>query len=213
MPYQEREQVDHVFVDAENRVHVLLPVVRGERIALDNTCKTVKEMQQFFLGSEAIMSGNGGRVLTEAKPSCLASLKQYEIDLTADIESLQDNPSLELLKLLKEDRLVQIRAYIYVLEQMVIPELLHQIGEGQYPTFPDKVKTILNKKENALGMVLSPVVPDYALRIEEPVFSLSRRYQQPGLGPTLREKFDDKTFDFNYTPPKQVILKPQFGVL
>lgn len=28
MPYQEREQVDHVFVDAENRVHVLLPVVQ-----------------------------------------------------------------------------------------------------------------------------------------------------------------------------------------
>lgn len=45
----EPKTAEYLHIDSHNRVHLLLPIVGGESIGIDNTCKTVMEMQAFFM--------------------------------------------------------------------------------------------------------------------------------------------------------------------
>ena len=67
---QEPQFSPYLYVNPEdNRVHLMLPIVSGDQIGLDNTCKTVQEMQKFF-----------GLTSTSAtmQNSALAELKKYK---------------------------------------------------------------------------------------------------------------------------------------
>jgi SidC N-terminal domain len=92
-----------------NQVHLLVPVVGGQEISTDNTCKATVALKEFF----------DGGALTE--------LTVYKDALTYDIALLEEGNS---LRVAKEARFVQIEAYIEAVQAMrysyggVIRELL-----------------------------------------------------------------------------------------
>jgi hypothetical protein len=48
-PLTEPSAPRYIYINPEtNMVHVLMPVVSGVQIGLDNTCKSVASLQEFF---------------------------------------------------------------------------------------------------------------------------------------------------------------------
>ena len=99
IPMTDPTSARYIYVDATtNRVHVLLPVVSGDEIGLDNTCKAVYAVQEFF-----------GRSRDAKGISALSSLKSYQEALAFDIGLLKEDSELKEKKI---SRLGQVNAYI-----------------------------------------------------------------------------------------------------
>jgi effector protein SdcA len=47
--FKEPEQCEYLHIDKNNKVHILLPIVGGDEIGLDNTCETTGELLAFFM--------------------------------------------------------------------------------------------------------------------------------------------------------------------
>ncbi len=187
LPLAEPKTAEYIHIDSENRVHLLLPIVGGETVGLDNTCKTVMEMQTFFYGKEG----------KDKKPSALEVLSDYAIKLEQDIAFLQESGKFSELLAEKRHRLVQIQGYASILEKVKDRFVK---ADAAFPEFPKAIHTMLERQSNCITIHLSPEHPDYFLRTKSPVFSLARppavirdgyyvdhpvdRYA--GLGPSLR---------------------------
>ncbi len=92
IPFAEPVSPRYIYINpATNGVHLLVPMVSGQEISTDNTCKATKELQDFF---------DGG---------ALCELNAYKSALAFDIGLLEEG---NLLRTAKEDRLAQIEAYI-----------------------------------------------------------------------------------------------------
>lgn len=92
LPLTEPVSPPHIHINpATNRVHLLVPVVSGQEISTDNTCKATKELKDFF---------DGGAV---------RELTAYKSALEFDIGLLEESHP---QRAAKEDRLAQIEAYI-----------------------------------------------------------------------------------------------------
>ena len=98
IPFAEPLSPRYIYINPEtNQVHLLVPLVQGQEISTDNTCKSTA-------------------ALTEFKKTALNELNTYQSALEFDLELLgDDNPP---LKALKEARLTQINAYIHALAPM-----------------------------------------------------------------------------------------------
>lgn len=79
-----------------NYVHLFVPLVQGQEISTDNTCRL-------------------GAALNEFKLNVLGELNTYKSELECDLQLLEDSSP---LKALKKTRLMQINAYIRVLPEM-----------------------------------------------------------------------------------------------
>lgn len=185
LPLVEPKTSDYIYIDEANHVHLLMPIVGGETIGIDNTCKTALEMQTFFYGRPP------------GDPSALQVLVSYEQALQADISFLEGSTRFPELLAVKRHRLTQIQGY-----KLMLRELRLKFGEeGSHPKFPAGVHALLARKTNCLTMHLSPKSVDNFLRTEAPAFSMTRppRVMGPdgyfiipptdgyvGFGPNLR---------------------------
>jgi len=167
---KEPERCDYIYIDERNKVHLLLPIVGGSEIGLDNTCKTTMEIKNFFFGN--ISHG----------VSAVSRLTEYQRLLEEDIQALKDQQVLfkyddKALIEEKEQRLEQIKQYIELIEK-----LKHQYdSDGEieklrnlYPPLPTGIQNLIRDSENASAVRLSPNLPDMFTRFENPVFSLRR---------------------------------------
>ena len=137
---------------ATNRVHLLVPIVGGQEISTDNTCKATVALRNFFSGD------------------AMRELNSYKDALEWDIQLLAiDDP--ESKKALKEERLTQIYTYIEALQAMHYsyssavtaflerPSNLHSIHLR--PRSQDSVSRVINpaftvkRGNNAGGVPLS----------------------------------------------------------
>lgn len=160
IPLSEPKSADYIHIDSENKVHLLLPIVGGDTIGLDNTCKTVMEMQTFFHGKEG-------------KPSALNVLNDYASKLEKDITFLKGTEAFSKLLAEKEQRLKQITGYTKILEYL--QKNTQFIDENaEYPIFPEVIHKFFEKKTNCLTVHLSPKEADFLVRTKDPVFSLNR---------------------------------------
>ncbi len=76
---------------------LLVPLVQGQEISTDNTCKSTAALGEF-------------------KSAALNELNAYKSALEFDLQLLEDDE--QPLKVLKEARLLQINAYIHALPAM-----------------------------------------------------------------------------------------------
>ena len=53
---EEKDTVDYIYIDANNKVHILVPVVGVQTIGTDNTCQTFREMQLFCKATQRNIS-------------------------------------------------------------------------------------------------------------------------------------------------------------
>ena len=98
IPFAEPLSPRYIYINPEtNHVHLLVPLVQGQEISTDNTCKSTV-------------------ALTEFKNAALNELNTYKSALEFDLELLGDDDS--PLKALKETRLTQINAYINAMPPM-----------------------------------------------------------------------------------------------
>jgi len=98
IPFAEPMSPRYIYINPEtNHVHLLVPLVQGQEISTDNTCKSTA-------------------ALTEFKKAALNELNTYKSALEFDLELLGDDDS--PLKALKEARLTQINAYINAMPLM-----------------------------------------------------------------------------------------------
>ena len=145
---------------ATNCVHLLMPIVGGQEISTDNTCKSTKALQEFF-------AGDGG---------ALSELNAYKDALKLDIQLLGDkSPE----RVLKEDRLTQIRAYINAFKD---PRF----------NYSDAVNDLLKRPSNLHSIQLRPGVIDSASRVVNPTFTVDRRNNASGapLSPLYNAMYD-----------------------
>ena len=142
-----------------NRVHLMMPVVSGTEIGLDNTCKSVYALQEFFGKSER-----------PKQITALDELNRYKAALEFDISLL---PAESELKDQKQDRLNQIDEYIKLIEKIQSNEDLNTLSV-QFPAYPAPLQTLMREKDsNLYSMVLRPTAQDLYLRSVNPVFSVN----------------------------------------
>ena len=98
MPFAEPTAPRYIYINPEtNQVHLLVPVVGGQEISTDNTCKSTVAMDKFFQGA------------------ALRELIAYKAALEFDLQFIEDgHPQKEP----KQERLTQINAYIAAIPAM-----------------------------------------------------------------------------------------------
>jgi len=160
-PLTEPTNPRYIYINPKtNQVHILMPIVSGTEIGLDNTCKSVFALQEFF-----------GKTLDINQRAVLDELTAYKKGLEFDMGLLDDNSAITTQK---EERLLQINQYISAVDAVLQSDVLDPL-KLVFPEYPSAVQEIM-KKENANlhSMVLRPTEKDSFLRFVNPVFSVER---------------------------------------
>ena len=152
----------YIYVNPENnQVHLLMPIVNGKEIGIDNTSQTVMALKVFF-------GKNAGAAVEQQ--SALSELKRYQRALQFDMSWIQvDSP----LKRQKMERLEQIQRYIGVLQIIQTSPLLDTLN-AVFPDYPQPIKERLSQNTNIYSMRLHPRNPDSRLRAVKPIFTVDR---------------------------------------
>ncbi len=175
--FKEPERCDYLYIDENNKVHLLMPIVGGDEIGLDNTCQTSVELRSFFYGSTR---------RDEARHSAEQQLTDYKKNLEADIQAINNQKGITrnayaYLLLEKKERLKQIEKYIELIK--VLKEEYDNNGEIIIikkivtPPLPAGLNQIIQSSENAGAVRLSPENPDLATSFKNPLFRLNRHYE------------------------------------
>ncbi|KTD53609.1 protein SidC, interaptin [Legionella santicrucis] len=208
--FKEPERCDYVYIDENNKVHLILPLVGGERIGLDNTCQAGVELKTFFHGSK-----HGSTI----KYSAQHHLEEYAKSLEADIQAIKKQKAISPLAFedqlkIKQERLIQVKEYIKLITVLKkdydkdkgidMLKILNN-GDNRYPALPPKVSALLKSATNGFGVRLSPFETDPLTRFNDPLFSIKRntsKYRtqdgkvgevKEGLGYRLRSTFYDES--------------------
>ena len=151
----------YVYINPKtNQVHLLMPVVGGVGIGVDNTCASVRGMQA-FLG----LSRDAHQI------AVLDNLKQYKEALLFDLSLLNEGSELHQKK---SDRLLQIERYIKILEAIKGNRILGGLTK-EFPEYPEPIQDLMQHKDSNLhSVVLRPRHKDEYLRFVNPVFTVKR---------------------------------------
>lgn len=176
IPFTEPVSPRYIHINAAtNRVHLLVPVVGGQEISTDNTCKATVALREFFNGE------------------ALRELTAYKSALALDIGLLEAGNA---QRVAKEVRLAQIEAYMEAISAMRItygeamtaflarPSNLYSIQLR--PRVQDSQSRVVNpafnieRRNNAAGVPLSPLYnamhstfPGVAIAVSDPRTTLT----------------------------------------
>jgi tRNA A22 N-methylase len=131
----------------------------GIEIGLDNTCKSVYSLQEFF-----------GLAGANEQKTALGELRRYKEALEFDLKHLSASEA----KKLKEERLHQINTYLALLNQMKNDKQIVKPLHLAYPLYPAPVEKLMKAKDaNLYTVILRPKEQDILLRTTaiSPVFS------------------------------------------
>ena len=152
IPFTEPTAPRYIYINpSTNLIHLLVPVVKGETIGTDNTCKTTAASDEFFNGA------------------ALRELNAYKSALEFDLQLLGNDHV--TLRDAKQQRLIQIDAYIAatpamqkiyknaITAQIQIPSNLYSIQLRPRIQDPDSpvVNSVfnINRKNDTTGTPLS----------------------------------------------------------
>jgi len=172
LPLKEPLSARYLYVSPENIVHVFMPIVSGTSIGLDNTCKAVFALQEFFnKGSNS-----------NKKSSLKGELLAYKEALESDISLLEAHSELAQQK---QERLNQIDAYIKVFTALEKHQELACL-DTSFPSYPRPLEGMMQDRNtsNLYSMVLRPSEQDGYLRSEgaNPIFHVAHRSVSRQIG-------------------------------
>lgn len=157
--FQEPIAARYIYVNPEtNHVHLMMPVVGGTNIGVDNTCKSVYALQEFW-----------GKSYQQKNNSILDELYDYQRKLEFDIDLI---PVENTLKQQKKERLEQIKSYIDVVENIQKSAEIDALSLA-FPVYPQPLQKIM-QDSNLYSMQLRPQNMDQYIRSVDPVFSITR---------------------------------------
>ena len=156
----------YVYINPKtNQVHLFMPVVGGVGIGTDNTCASVRGMQEFF-----------GKSRDSHQMAVLDNLKQYKDALLFDLSLLEEGSEVYQAK---SSRLKQIGQYIHILEEAAKDEKVFEGLTKAFPYYPEPLQKLMKGEDsNLYSMVLRPKVTDEYLRFVNPVFTVKRDGEQ-----------------------------------
>ncbi|MGC1181762.1 SidC [Legionella sp.] len=164
LPLKEPLSARYLYLSPENIVHIFMPIVSGTTIGLDNTCKAVYALQEFFdKGSNS-----------NKKASLKMELLAYKEALESDISLLlgADSP----LRQQKQERLNQINAYLKVVGFVEKHPELNCLNSS-FPSYPRPLESMMQDRatSNLYSIVLHPQEQDGYLRTEgvNPIFRVA----------------------------------------
>ena len=143
-----------------NIVHLIMPIMSGIDIGLDNTCKSVYSLREFF--------GIAGE---NKQTDAIGVLNRYKQALEHDVHFMP--PSHE--KVLKVERLAQINHYLSIIKKLQKDPLIRDSLAKDYPSYPTPLQYLMaSPQANLHSIILRPAQQDFALRINSirPIFSL-----------------------------------------
>ena len=181
-----------------NTVHLLMPIMSGSEIGLDNTCKSVYSLQEFF-----------GLLGANQQSTAAGTLEDYKAALEFDLKYM----SVSEEKVLKEQRLSQIMTYLSILKQIQQNKLITKPLLQAFPLYPEPLEMLMQAADaNLHSIILRPENQDLMLRTTAivPAFSANHSYMENGhvirqdslLGDTLRQRYQSVSF----TPKSQEAL-------
>ncbi|KTD56811.1 hypothetical protein Lsan_2971 [Legionella santicrucis] len=165
LPLQEPLFAKYLYLSSDNILHAWMPIVSGEAIGLDNTCKAVYALQEFF--------GKGSN--SNKKVSLNSSLLAYQEALESDfclLNLLETNSHLVKQKL---ERLTQINCYLETIKHLEKHEELNCLNSG-FPSYPRPLEGLMQgETSNLYSIILHPTHQDAFLRSEgaNPLFSVA----------------------------------------
>ena len=210
--FKEPERSDYIYIDKNNRVHLLLPIIGGQEIGIDNTCQTVNELITFFGPNENSAENN---------------LRRYKKSLEDDISAIRSQKGIsryayqDLMKE-KKQRLEQIEKYIDLIREVKdnYNTDIDQLFTAGLPDLPSAVHKVIKSAKNAFAVRLSPRETDPFTSFHDPIFSLMRNRSQyelwgpkaltHGLGARLRSAFlpeDNTPLLINRKSPKEQVIQ------
>ncbi|VEB38670.1 SidC protein [Legionella sainthelensi] len=174
LKFKEPDSCNYVYVDSQNKVHLMMPIVGGDGVGTDNTCETGLELRCFFHGffEEGVQRKSAIEELTDYK-------KQLEEDILA-IEMQKELSPLAYKDLQneKKHRLVQIEEYIKLVETIKqkydADGKIAGLNKKFAPELPSGVCKVVDNSKNAFAVRLSPDDPDSFTRFDKPLFGLKR---------------------------------------
>ncbi|KTD72646.1 SidC [Legionella tucsonensis] len=165
LPLKEPLSARYLYLSPENIVYIFMPIVSGTAIGLDNTCKAVYALQEFFdKGSNS-----------NKKASLKVELLAYKEALESDMSLLgATSPLMQQ----KQERLTQIDAYLTLLASVEKHPELNCLNTG-FPSYPRPLEGMMQDRatSNLYSMVLHPSEQDGYLRTEgtNPVFRVAHK--------------------------------------
>lgn len=148
-----------------------MSVVSGTVIGLDNTCKAVYSLQEFF--------GKGTN--SNKKVTLKNELIAYKEALESDLKLLD---TASRLAQEKKERLRQITTYLEVATYLEKHPELDCLNQG-FPSYPRPLEVLMQDRvsSNLYSMVLRPTVEDGYLRSEaaNPIFSVAHKSVARGI--------------------------------
>ena len=168
LTFKEPETCDYIYIDVSNRVHLMLPLVGGDGIAIDNTCKTVMELRSFFHGV----------------PSALDRLNEYRKNIEEDINYINNVQKIKSrlahqdILSEKKERLEQVKKYIELIKELEANfdknREISSLPRHYFPSYPAAIQELLKSSQNAFAVRLSPNETDPYTRFNNPLFNLKR---------------------------------------
>ncbi len=150
----------YVYINPEtNTVHLLMPIMSGTEIGLDNTCKSVYSLQDFF-----------GLAGADKQKSALGVLTHYKAVLEFDVKYMPESAA----KTAKAHRLSQIDTYLGILNQVQLDTRITNPLMRNFPVYPEALVLLMQSVDaNLHSIILRPRVQDNYLRTTaiEPTFS------------------------------------------
>lgn len=167
-----------------NTVHLLMPIMSGTEIGLDNTCKAVYSLQEFF-----------GLAGADKQKSALGVLTDYKAILEFDLKYMPESPE----KSAKAHRLSQIDTYLDILKQVQQDARIINPLQRDYPVYPEALAHLMQSVDaNLHSIMLRPRVQDSYLRTTSiaPTFSANHNQMvndeiisKSSLFDTLRNRY------------------------
>lgn len=151
LPLKEPTISRYLYINPEtNRVHLLMPIMSGSEIGLDNTCKSVYSLQEFF----GLMGAN-------VQSTGIGALQAYKEALAFDLKYLSDSK----LKEQKKARLLQIEAWLKILNQIKDDKQITSPLILSNPMYPAPVESLMQAEaSNLYSIILRPNEQDFYLR-------------------------------------------------
>jgi len=151
LPFKERKTANYIYINPKtNQVHMLMPIMSGGEIGIDNTCKSALSLQEFFglLGANRQSTG-------------ILTLEAYQSALMFDLKYMKEST----VKDAKRARLLQIEMYQKALNQIKDkPEIKDRLRLDN-PLYPAPVESLMQRKDaNLHTIIIRPEAEDYHLR-------------------------------------------------
>ena len=180
LPFKEPSAPRYIYINpVTNTVHLLMPIMSGTDIGLDNTCQSVSSLREFFGVLDANRHSAAVRVLMDYKDALVFDLNYMPVSEE---------------KSGKAYRLSQIDIYLDILRQVRNDTQIRSPLLKPFPLYPEPLVTLMQADDaNLHSIILRPKQQDNYLRMTaiEPTFSANHNQVVNGQVVTQASVLDD----------------------